>query len=263
MRISRRLGISVATVIGLTAVGSFAYASIPDAGGTIHGCYDNGLQRLRVIDSASSDPIKGQCLPNETAITWGQTGPKGDTGAPGKDGVPGKDGAPGAPGAPGQKGDKGDPGQPTPPDTFVTSASGKTIDDVAEKPIELQYLTSPNIPDASYLVTAKVEINPHGGNVKGSCSIKAGPGPSYLGDPNEYAPIDSTSFAFTSNEQGSTISLLGEVTLSPSGPNQRGIGVFCSRQPDTDSYDAQQIRVAYQVVTKADLQAGSGGTGVS
>ena len=189
----RRLGLVVAAIGALTAAGSLAYASIPDVGGTIHGCYDTALQRLRVIDTASDDPIKGKCLANE-------------------------------------------------------------------KPIELQYLLVPNVVTTSYLVTAKVRINPHGGNVHGSCSIKAGPGPTYTGHPNAYAPIDTTSFAFTSTEQATTISLIGQVNLPA---HQRGIGVFCSRAENTDSYSTEQIKVAYQVVTFNDLAAGSGGTVVS
>jgi hypothetical protein len=260
----RRLGLALAAIVGLTTVGSLAYASIPDAGGTIHACYDNALQQLRVIDTASSDPIRGKCLTNEKAITWGQTGPKGDPGAPGapgQDGAKGDPGTPGAPGAPGAKGDKGDPGAPTPPDTYVTGASDKTIDDVAEKPIELQYLIEPNVETTSYFVTAKVRINPHGGNVHGSCSIKAGPGPSYSNDPDAYNRIDTTSFAFTSTEQATTISLIGRVDLPMSTTTGRGIGVFCSRLANTDPYSTEQIKVAYQVVTASDL--GALGTGVS
>ena len=57
--------------------GGVAYATIPDSGGVIHGCYKvNG--DLRVIDSPSQS-----CAMNETALTWSQTGPQGPPGISG------------------------------------------------------------------------------------------------------------------------------------------------------------------------------------
>jgi hypothetical protein len=90
MTISRCLQVAGLAVVGaavLCAAGAFAYASIPDAGGTIHGCYDKAIGQLRVIDTASSDPISGKCLSTETAITWSQTGPQGPKGDPGTPGT--------------------------------------------------------------------------------------------------------------------------------------------------------------------------------
>lgn len=47
------------------AVGAVAYASIPDAGGVIHGCFKPG-STVRLVD--------GACRAGETAIAWNQQG---------------------------------------------------------------------------------------------------------------------------------------------------------------------------------------------
>jgi len=46
-------------------------AAIPDAAGTIHGCYSNtGKKTLRVIDSENG----GACTAQESALNWAQNG---------------------------------------------------------------------------------------------------------------------------------------------------------------------------------------------
>jgi hypothetical protein len=72
-----RLAALVAVVIAAAAAG-IAYASIPDSGGVIHGCYKIAGGALRVID-----PATGSCLNSETSIAWNQTGPTGATGPTG------------------------------------------------------------------------------------------------------------------------------------------------------------------------------------
>jgi hypothetical protein len=69
--ISRRLritrAISLATVM-LLAGGALAWASIPDSGGTIHGCYaSNGT--LRVVDT----DLGQSCKSNEKPLDWSAT----------------------------------------------------------------------------------------------------------------------------------------------------------------------------------------------
>lgn len=110
------------------ALGTNAFASVPDAGGVIHGCYLKTIGVLRAVDTD-----KGQrCLQSETALTWNQTGPtgpkgdpgptgpqgaKGDTGAAGAvgpQGAPGPTGAAGPAGQAGPQGPKGDTGDPGP-----------------------------------------------------------------------------------------------------------------------------------------------------
>ena len=108
----RYLGVVAVATVAL--VGGVAYASIPDAGGVIRGCYkpNVGPGNLRVID-----PAKGQqCATTEHHLDWNQIGPSGPQGAQGPSGPQGAQGPSGpqgiqgASGPSGPKGDKGDPG---------------------------------------------------------------------------------------------------------------------------------------------------------
>ena len=79
-----------AVLAGVLAAGTVAYASIPDGDGTISGCYANKTRLLRVVDAATE-----QCRPEETAISWNETGPQGPQGLPGPQGEQGLQGPPG------------------------------------------------------------------------------------------------------------------------------------------------------------------------
>ena len=88
----------VAIVALVVALGSVAYATIPDSGGVIHGCYLKAIGSLRVID-----PSAGQhCIAVETPIQWNQTGPQGPSGATGFASPRGDTGATGPAGPAGQ-----------------------------------------------------------------------------------------------------------------------------------------------------------------
>ena len=108
-------------VLGATLAGGVAWATIPSAVGTIHGCYktsvagvnDPNKGQLRVVDGASD------CKTNEAAISWnekgvpgavGATGPAGSSGAKGDTGPVGPQGSKGEQGATGPEGLKGDQG---------------------------------------------------------------------------------------------------------------------------------------------------------
>lgn len=102
----------IPTALGAFALaGGVAYATIPDAGGVIHGCYARSGGDLRVIDSTSQG-----CKQNEAPIAWSQTGPqgpKGDVGAAGPQGLQGP------------KGDKGDTGPAGSSGHEIASAQGE------------------------------------------------------------------------------------------------------------------------------------------
>jgi hypothetical protein len=53
----------------LFAAAGVAYATIPDAGGVITGCYDNGSGDLRVIDTDNE-----KCRADESPLEWQQKG---------------------------------------------------------------------------------------------------------------------------------------------------------------------------------------------
>lgn len=102
------------TVFLLTGfVASGAAASIPDAQGVIHACYQKKADAaLRVIDNSAQ-----QCHSNELAVSWnepGPPGPAGEPGGPGDIGPAGPVGPQGAPGLPGLQGPPGAQGAPGP-----------------------------------------------------------------------------------------------------------------------------------------------------
>ena len=84
----RWLGLT-AVVVGVlvsAALGAVAYASIPDAGGVIQGCYKTASGDLRVIDDSNAS-----CKAGETALDWNQQGIQGPQGPQGQQGPPGQD----------------------------------------------------------------------------------------------------------------------------------------------------------------------------
>src|ERR1700722_6963000 len=91
------------------AIGATAYASIPDSGGVIHGCYLRGIGSLGGIDSPGQRGINGL----EAAIQWNQAGPRGPAGPAGPKGATGPQGPAGGQGPQGDTGPKGDPGGPS------------------------------------------------------------------------------------------------------------------------------------------------------
>src|SRR5262245_31851775 len=66
----RRVVVLLAIVAGVVLAGA-TWAAIPDATGTIHGCFKKQNGQLRVIDEG------GSCLHSEKALDWSQTGPAG------------------------------------------------------------------------------------------------------------------------------------------------------------------------------------------
>src|SRR4051812_23167452 len=58
-----------------------AAASIPDANGLFHACYQKSSGGMRIIDTAVDS-----CRNTETEVTWSQKGPAGQPGAPGQAG---------------------------------------------------------------------------------------------------------------------------------------------------------------------------------
>ena len=87
-RTSRMRGLSARSRAGLVAALTLTIAvfsatvvltaaGIPQANGTIDGCYNGVTGDLRVVSSQT------QCKPNELALSWSQTGPTGPTGPTG------------------------------------------------------------------------------------------------------------------------------------------------------------------------------------
>jgi hypothetical protein len=90
-RAAALLVVAAALVLGAT----YAYASIPDSGGVIHGCFNNNNGQLRVFDTGATKP--GPCSQAESALDWNQTGPQGAQGIQGPQGPQGIQGPKGDP----------------------------------------------------------------------------------------------------------------------------------------------------------------------
>ena len=103
--------LAAAAIGGLVCAlaGGVAWATIPDSGGTVNGCFQKVHGTLRVIDTATE-----ACSSAELPISWNQKGPKGDPGPRGLPGEPGPKGDRGAKGDPGDAGAQGPPGSPGP-----------------------------------------------------------------------------------------------------------------------------------------------------
>lgn len=97
---SGRILVALAAAGALFGIATAVQASIPDAGGVIHGCYQKVNGQLRVIDTDKG----GACSPSEIPLAWNQTGPKGSTGARGPTGSPGPTGPDGPTGPTGATG---------------------------------------------------------------------------------------------------------------------------------------------------------------
>ena len=90
----------VAAAIGLAAATGVVLASIPDATGTIHGCFKTSGGQLRAIDPSTG----GACTSSETTLAWNIQGPRGATGVSGVQGIQGPQGITGHRGATGSSG---------------------------------------------------------------------------------------------------------------------------------------------------------------
>ena len=128
--LSRGGRVLLAVVVGGVTFGiaTAVQASIPDARGVIHACYNTSLAHgnptgaLRVIDTARPN---GTCASWETSLSWNATGVAGATGPTGATGARGPTGTTGQAGATGSTGDTGPSGATGAKGT--TGASGPSL----------------------------------------------------------------------------------------------------------------------------------------
>jgi hypothetical protein len=74
MKSRTKLGACLAILLVALVGGSIAWATIPDANGVIHACYNTASGKLSVMDA--STPKLSACLPNEAPLSWDQHGPR-------------------------------------------------------------------------------------------------------------------------------------------------------------------------------------------
>jgi hypothetical protein len=70
--------VALAIAGALLVAGGIAYATIPDASGVSHGCYNKTQGSLRIIDSDKAQT----CSNGEAPRDWNQTGPQRPAGRP-------------------------------------------------------------------------------------------------------------------------------------------------------------------------------------
>ena len=129
-------------IVGALAAGGIAYATIPDAGGVIHGCYQKKQGTFRVIDTDQSQT----CSSSETSLDFNQTGPQGQ---PGTTGATGPTGATGATGATGPTG---------PSDVWSVDGYDAGNKNVPPAPSEEILATTSTLPAGSYFVQAETSL---------------------------------------------------------------------------------------------------------
>ncbi len=124
-----RLLLAVVVGGGVFGIATAVQASIPDANGVIHGCFNTSLAHgnptggLRVIDTAKPN---GRCASWEAPLNWNQTGPTGARGATGMTGSRGATGPTGSSGAKGATGAEGPTGSRGPTGSTGTTGSAGT-----------------------------------------------------------------------------------------------------------------------------------------
>jgi hypothetical protein len=137
----------------LLVVAGVAYATIPDSGGVIHGCYSRSGGSLRVIDASVTN-----CSKTETALDWnlqGQQGPQGTNGAAGPQGPAGPQGAPGPQGPAGPAGPSGLS------HGYLASTSSVPI---SQAPAFSEVALLSGVPDGNYMVSAQIGAVDSGGS---------------------------------------------------------------------------------------------------
>jgi hypothetical protein len=145
-RLIRPAVVALAIAGALLVAGGIAYATIPDAGGVIHGCYKKTSPNqgtLRVIDTDKAQT----CSNSENALNWSQTGPQGPQGP---QGIQGQQGI---------QGPKGDTGPTGPSDVYSVDGYGQGVKSIPANPTILENLaTTSTLPAGSYFVQSEVEI---------------------------------------------------------------------------------------------------------
>jgi hypothetical protein len=173
------------------AASTYAYASIPDGSGAIHGCYKTGKGDLRVIDPSAGDA----CLSSETPLTWSQTGPQG---------VPGPQGQQGAQGP---QGVQGPPGPAVGGHVYVSNENSHEM--LQEDNTEIVGLSG--LPAGNYLIWSPMEIVGDDRTLNSVCDW-------YLnGASFPIQGANNTTFTYDANDDKfGTAPMFGEVTLTGS-----------------------------------------------
>ena len=165
----RRALVGLIGALATLAGAGIAYATIPDSGGVIHGCYtkaSNSTQpigSLRVVDTG----LGQSCGLNEVALNWNQQGPKGATGPPGPAGPTGSQGPSGSPGPKGPTGPSGTS------HGYGHATGGIVLDAAGYNQVD----SISSLPSGRYMVWAAGKIGDSGGGSHAECELVTGGNP--------------------------------------------------------------------------------------
>jgi hypothetical protein len=140
----------------LLVVAGVAYATIPDSGGVIHGCYSRSGGSLRVIDASVTN-----CSKSETALDWNVQGQQGQQGPQGPQGATGPPGPAGPQGQAGPQGPAGPPGPSGLSHGYLASTSNVPI---SQAPAFSEVALLSGVPDGNYMVSAQIGATDSGGS---------------------------------------------------------------------------------------------------
>jgi hypothetical protein len=151
-RRAARLGVTMEVLFAVA--GGIAYATIPDSGGAIHGCYQKNSGQLRVVEPSTG----AGCAPSALALDWNQVGPQGPTGPAGPTGPQGPSGDTGPQGPAGVS-----DGAEADTESTTTVIAADPWDDIAGT-------TTGTLPAGDYLYEANVYVIPSDGAVELECN---------------------------------------------------------------------------------------------
>ena len=200
MSSGRRTLVGLLVGLAALAIGGIAYATIPDSGGVIHGCYTKAsstsqpVGSLRVIDTG----IGQSCALNEVALHWNQQGVKGATGPQGPQGPTG------AQGPAGTQGPKGATGPSGTSHGWGHATGGITLDTVGFKEVD----SIGNLPAGRYQVWVAGTIGNNGGDADADCRLAVGGGSSFA---------EIGTFRTKGGSYSTPFSLAGDTVVGPQG----------------------------------------------
>lgn len=217
----RLLAVAVVAVAASAGLATFAYASIPDAGGVIHGCYHvngqgqvDGSAQLRVIDPASSNKDGKACKKDESALDWNQQG------------IPGPQGPQGIQGP---QGPQGPPGPPVGGHVYVSDPNSHEIAPHTSQEI----VGLSGLPAGNYLIWSPMFIEFDDADFPSVCSWYANGSSTPTSIPNGYT------FRYDGKENDvGNAQMFGEVTLTES---TNTIVTKCSSESDHPEASGQMI----------------------